>query len=114
MRSILPTLIVALKFLSLPILQVALAEYDSSESGDGLFQVAVHQVAVGVAEVHAVAFAVAPEGAVGAFACLHPGAVAIWLELILPYLPEIILIDIALPIISPDTGASPDSTVDKH
>ncbi len=75
---------------------------------------AVHQVAVGVAEVHAVAFAVAPERAVGAFARLHPFSVAIWLELILPYFPEIILIDISLPIISPDTGASPDSTVEKH
>ena len=58
------------------------------------------EFAVAVAEVEAVAEAVAPHLAVGALVGLHPFAVSIDLEFVLPHLPETVLIDVALVVIA--------------
>ena len=65
--------------------------------------VADEQVFVIVVEVHTVALAVLPHLAVGALALLRPRAVAELLEAVLPHIPEVILVDIALREISTHT-----------
>lgn len=77
-------------------------------------EVAVNDVAVGVAQVHAVALAVTPERAVGTNAGLHPAAVTVLLETVLPHIPEIIGIDISLPIVCTDARASAYTAVEQH
>ena len=54
----------------------------------------------GVAKVHGAALAVAPGFAVAALVCLHPAAVAVGLEAVLPDIPEIILVDVALVVVA--------------
>lgn len=77
-------------------------------------EVAVHDVAVGVAQVHAVALAVTPERAVGTNAGLHPAPVAILPETVLPYFPGIIGIDISLAVIGTDARTSAYTSVKQH
>lgn len=50
--------------------------------------------------MHGAALAVAPGFAVAALACLHPAAVAVGLEAVLPDIPEIILVDVALVVVA--------------
>ena len=66
-----------------------------------------HQFAVFSAEVHAATLAVAEEFTVVArckFA--HPLTIAVWLEAVLPHIPEIVVVDIALVVLATHTGAS--------
>ena len=72
------------------------------------------QFAVAVAKVHPVAQAVAPHLAVGALVGLHPFAVAIDLELVLPHFPEAILIDIALVVVAAYAEAARDRAISQH
>ena len=75
---------------------------------------AKHERSIFTAEVHTPTFAVAEEIAVVArckFA--HPLAVAVVFKAILPYLPEIIVIDIALVVLATHAGASRDAAVDE-
>lgn len=73
--------------------------------------VAGEQVAVVVVEVEAGAFAVAPDFAVFAFAFLGPAAVAHHMEAVLPHIPEIVLVDIALVHVAAHGGAAADGAV---
>ena len=66
------------------------------------------QFPVTVTQVHAVALAVAEPFAGGAFAALHPGAVAVWVEAVLPHVNEIICINIALAVVCTDAAAGGD------
>lgn len=74
-------------------------------------EMAVHEVAIGVSQVHAVTFAVSPEGAVGTYAASHPLPVAIDFVAVLPYVPQVILIDVALCVVCPYARTRPDATV---
>ena len=74
---------------------------------------AEEKFAVGVAEVHAVAFAVFPDFAGGALVFMHPRAVPEGLEACVPDFHEVILVDIALMVIGPDAGAGGDAAVGK-
>ena len=66
---------------------------------------AYQQFAFPVAQVHAVAPAIAEIVARGTFACAHPFAVAVGKEAVFPYVHELVLIDVALVIIGADAGA---------
>ena len=68
--------------------------------------VADEQVFVIVVEVHTIALAVLPHLAVGALALLRPRAVAELLEAVLPHIPEVIPIDIALREVGAYRGAA--------
>lgn len=70
-----------------------------------LEHVAVEQASVADAQVHAVALAVAPVVAVGTRAGLHPGAVAVRGKAVLPHVPEVVLIDVALAVVGADAWA---------
>ena len=75
---------------------------------------AKHERAIFATKVHASTFAVAEEFAVVArckFA--HPLAVAVWLEAVLPHIPEIVVVDIALVVLATHAGASRDAAVDE-
>ena len=73
-----------------------------------------HQCAILTAEVHSPTLAIAEEFAVVAWLqLLHPLAIAIWFKAILPYLPEVILIDIALIVLTTNTGESRNTTVNQ-
>ena len=72
---------------------------------------AENQLAVFVAQVHAVAAAVAEPFAVGAFILAHPLTVTIRTKLIFPDIHEIILVDISLMIIRSDARACGNRTV---
>ena len=74
---------------------------------------AEEKFAVGVPQVHAVAFAVFPDLAGGALVFMHPGAVPEGLEACVPDFHEVILVDVSLMIIGPDTGAGGDAAVGK-
>ena len=65
----------------------------------------MHEAAVRIAEVHAIAFAVAPECAVGALSGLHPLVVTVWLEFTLPHFPEVIFVDVALSVVGANARA---------
>ena len=68
---------------------------------------------VGVVQVHGTAQAVLVDFTVFAATSLHPTAVAEGLETMLPYIKEVILIDVALDKqFSVDVGAGRDGTVD--
>ena len=75
---------------------------------------AEHKRAIFAAEVHASTFAVAEEFAVVA-RCefTHPLAVAVGLKAILPYLPKVIVVDIALVVLATHTCASRYAAVDE-
>ena len=64
--------------------------------------------------MHAVALAIAEERAVGTFARAHPLAVAIWSKAAIPYLPEVICVDISLAIVCADACACRDCSVSEH
>ena len=66
---------------------------------------AAEQLLVVVVEVQAAAFAVAVHLAAGALSLTCPGAVAELLEALLPNLPDVVAVDIALREIAADTGS---------
>ena len=68
-------------------------------------------MAVAVAEVEAVAEAIAPHLAVGTLPGLHPFPVAIDLELVLPHVPKAVLVDVALMVVGTDAEAARDGAV---
>ena len=68
--------------------------------------VANQELAIIIAEVHAVAFAVAEHFAIGTFVFLHPITMAVFLETIVPNVPETILVDVALMVVGANAGAS--------
>ena len=53
-----------------------------------------------VPQMHGAALAVSPNFAVRALPRLHPAAVAVGLESILPHIPEIIIVDVALMVVA--------------
>ena len=55
--------------------------------------------------MHAPTLAVAEHLAVATLALFHPLAVAIRFEAILPHIPEILLVDVALVVLATDAGA---------
>ena len=63
------------------------------------------------AQVHCTALTVAPDLAVCAFAGLHPFAVPVQFEAVLPQIPEIIGMDIALIVITAYAQAARYGTV---
>lgn len=75
---------------------------------------AQQQPAFGVAQVHAVAPAVAEILTRGAFAGAHPRPVAVRKEATLPHVNEIIGVNIALMIIGPYARARRYRAVNKH
>ena len=72
------------------------------------------QFAVVVTQVHAIAQAIAPHLAIGALVRLHPFPVAIDLELVLPHVPETVLVDIALVVVTSNAEAARDGAVGQH
>ena len=76
--------------------------------------VAVFDAAVFVAQVEAVALAVAKHAAVGADACFHPAVVAVLPIAVLPYVPEVVGVDVALGVIGTDARAGGNRAVDEY
>ena len=69
------------------------------------------EFAIIVVEMQPIALAVAVHLTVGALALLGPLAVAIGFKAVLPHLPEVVLVDVALMQIATDAGASRNGTV---
>ena len=69
------------------------------------FQVALQQMAVAISKVHSVSFTILEEFAFGAVTVSHPFTVAVHLKTVFPDIHEVILINIALMIVAPNTGA---------
>ena len=63
-----------------------------------------HQRIVGVVEVHSAAFAIAEKFTIGADASLCPRAVAEFLKLVVPHVPKIVFVNVALTENRPDAG----------
>ena len=72
------------------------------------------QLAFFVAKVHPVASAVAEIFTCGALIRFHPFAVAIGEVASLPYLHEVILVDIPLMVVGADAGTGADCAVGHH
>ena len=72
------------------------------------------QLPVTIAEVHAVALAIAPHLAMLALVGLHPFPVAVNLEFVLPNVPKTVLVDIALMVVAADAEATRDRTVSQN
>ena len=73
-----------------------------------------YKFSIFVPKVHSVALTVAEDVALGTDARTHPLAVAIDLVTILPYLPEIILVDVALMIVGTDAGTGSYRAVNEY
>ena len=74
-------------------------------------QMAEKQTAVAVVQMHTVTLAVAEEGTVSTEPSLHPAAVAEGLETMLPYVHEIVAVNVALVVIGTDAGTGGNGTV---
>ena len=72
------------------------------------------QFSIAVAEVHAIALAIAPHLAMLTLVGLHPFPVAVDLKFILPNVPEIVLVDIALMIIAADTETARNRAISQY
>lgn len=77
-------------------------------------EMAMHNVAVGITQVQPITFAVSPEGAVGTYAASHPLPVAVDTVAVLPYVPQVILVDISLCVVCPYARTRPDTPVKQH
>ena len=77
-------------------------------------KMAEQQLLVVVIEVHTATFTVLEEITAGALAFLSPRAVAIFLETVLPHIPKIVVVDVALMEIGADRGASRYRPVAQH
>ena len=76
--------------------------------------VAEHKLAIFAAEVHAATLAVAPEfTGVARLLLAHPLAITVRFEAMLPDLPEVVLVDVALVVLAAYAGASRDATVNQ-
>lgn len=75
---------------------------------------AEQQIAVFVAQMHAVASAIAEKFALGAITLAHPFAVAIRGEAVGPYFPEIVAVYVALLIVGADARTCRNRAIDKH
>ncbi len=73
-----------------------------------------NQFSILITQVHAVSLAIAEILAVCTFTSLHPGAVTIWLVTVLPYINEVILVDVALSQIAADACAGGDGSVNHY
>ena len=74
-----------------------------------------HERAVLTPQMHTIAFAEREGFAVfTGFRLFHPTPVAIGFELLFPYAPERVFIDIPLIVFAADTGASGDMAVDEN
>ena len=69
------------------------------------------EFAVAIPQMEAVALTVSPHFAMGTLVGLHPFAVTVFLEAVLPHLPEAVLVDVALMIIASDTEAARDGAI---
>ena len=77
-------------------------------------QAARKQVAFVVVQVHPVTFAIAPYLAFFALSFTHPAAVAVGLKPILPHIPQVVFVYIALMEVAAYAGASRDAAVAQH
>ena len=77
-------------------------------------QIAHQQIAFVVAQVHTITLAVAEHIAVGTLAVAHPFAVAEWLKSVLPYIPKVILVDVALIKVATHTCTARYLAIDTH
>ena len=75
---------------------------------------ALQQMALAIAQVHAVAPAEFEELAVGTESRAHPLPVAEPIEAVLPHLHEIVVVDIALMEVAPDAGTGRYGTIGQH
>ena len=75
---------------------------------------AVHETPFGVSQMHSVSFAVSPVAAFGARACLHPRVVSVGPEAVLPHVPEVVAVYVALRVVCTYARAGADAAVDQH
>ena len=68
--------------------------------------VAHHQVSFFITQVHSPTLAIAEHLAGGTITFLHPIAVAVILETILPHIPEVVFVNISLIVFATNAGAS--------
>ena len=73
--------------------------------------VAEHQILIIIVEMHSVTLAVLPHCAVGTLTLASPLPIAELCEAILPHIPEIVVIDIALSKVCADTCATRDISI---
>ena len=72
------------------------------------------QLPVTVAQMHAVALAIAPHLAMLTLVGLHPFSVAVDLEFVLPNVPKTVLVDIALMVVAADAEATRNGAVGQY
>ena len=72
------------------------------------------QLPVTIAQVHAIALAIAPHLAMLALVGLHPFPVAVNLEFVLPNVPETVLVDIALMVIAADAKTARNRAISQY
>lgn len=72
------------------------------------------QFSFAIAQMHAIALAIAPDLAFVAFVGLHPSAVAVSFEAVLPHFIEVVGIDIALMVVAADAQASRDGAIGEY
>ena len=77
-------------------------------------EVAEQELAVAVAQVHAVTLAVAEVLAAGTLAGVHPFAMTIGGIAVLPDVHEVVLVDVALIVVCPDAGTGGNGAVGHH
>jgi hypothetical protein len=76
--------------------------------------VADQEFALVISQVHAVSFAIAVHLAIGTNVLLHPLAMAVSLEAVVPHLPEAVFVDISLIIVGTDARTTRDASVCQH
>lgn len=74
-------------------------------------EVANQEVAIIITEVHPITKAVLPAFTSGTGSSFCPTTVAVLFEPILPYLPKVVVMDVALLVIKTDTGAGTDRAI---
>ena len=72
------------------------------------------QFTIPVAEMHAVALAIAPHLAMLTLVGLHPFSVAVDLEFVLPNVPKTVLVDIALMVVATNAEATRNGAVGQY
>ena len=74
---------------------------------------AKQQLAVAVVKMHAVASAIAKEGAVGTVTLFHPAVIAVGKVAVFPDVHKVVPVDVALAVVGTDAGAGADGAVDE-
>ena len=72
------------------------------------------QFSFAVTQMHSIALAIAPHLAFRALVGLHPFSVAVNLELVLPHVPETVLVDIALMVVAANAETARDGAVGQY